>query len=120
VPPRETIALAGGNERFSGMAMNGEAMADITVTPARAGANRIVLNLTDANGAPTQAMEVTIRLGNPTLGIEPIAQKAVEQSDGEYAVPEALFPVAGTWTMTIEALVSDFQQTNFTVEVPIK
>lgn len=123
VPPRETVALGSDESAaagFSGMAMSGDAMADIAVTPGRAGANRVVLDLSDGNGAPITAQEVAVWLENPTLGIEPIAQKAVRQRDGEYAVPEALFPVAGTWKMTIEALVSDFQQTTFTADVPIK
>jgi copper transport protein len=120
VPPRETLALADADQGFSGMAMTGEAMADIAVTPARSGANRVVLNLTDANGAPLEAFEVTVWIENSALGIEPIAQKAAKQGEGEYTLPAALFPVAGTWKMTIEALVSDFEQTSFTAEVPIK
>jgi copper transport protein len=120
VPPRETVALAAPDDGFSGMAMNGAAMVDIAVTPARAGANRVVLELTDANDAPVTAQDVTVWLGNPALGIEPIAQKAVKQGDGEYVLPAALFPAPGAWTLTIEALISDFEQTNFTATVPIK
>jgi copper transport protein len=120
VPPREILALAGAEEGYSGMAMSNESMADIAVTPARVGANRLVLNLSDAKGAPLKAQEVTVWLANSALGIEPIAQKAIKQSDSEFILPAALFPVAGTWTLTIEALISDFEQTNLTAEVPIK
>jgi copper transport protein len=123
VPPREIVALdseGGASPGFSGMAMNGEAMADIAVAPARAGANRVVLELSGGNGAPITAEEVTVWLANPELGIEPIAQKAVKQGDGEYVLSSMLFPVAGTWTLSIEALISDFEQTNFTTSVLIK
>jgi len=120
VPPRETVALENADEGFSGMVMNRTAMVDISVTPARAGANRVGLELTDTNDVPMTAQEVTVWLANPTLGIEPIAQKAAKQGDGEYVLPAALFPVAGTWTLTIEALISDFEQTNFTTDVLIK
>jgi copper transport protein len=123
VPPRETVARGGAEGAapgFSGMAMSGEAMADVAITPARAGDNRVVLDLSNGNGTPMTALEVTVWLANPDAGIEPIAQKAIRQRDGEYVLPGTLFPVAGTWTLTIEALISDFEQTNFTADVLIK
>jgi copper transport protein len=98
----------------------GARMAIIDVAPARPGRNALTLTLRDADGAPMAPVEVTVFLSNPALGIEPSEHRAVAAAPGRYTVPDADFPIAGSWTVEIEALVTDFEAANFSTEVTIQ
>jgi copper transport protein len=116
VPPREIASTSSG---ASAMAMEGDLMAEIDATPARAGRNRLVVTLTKGT-APLVPQAVTVWLSLPARGIEPIEQKPMMEGPGVYVLDAAPLPVAGYWTVTVEALITDFEQTNFEARIPIQ
>jgi copper transport protein len=126
-PPRALQEQAAEHEHmempasgFTVATFAGDRIAVVAVTPARAGANGLVLTLLDPDGALMKPVQVTVFLSNPALGIEASEHRAVVDSQGDYDLSDADFPIAGTWTVEIEALVTDFEAANFATEVPIR
>lgn len=98
----------------------GDRSAVIAAKPAMAGSNSLSIAMNDADGTPLTVLNVTVSLANALLGIEPHEYAAVAQNKGRYIVEHAQFPIAGTWTVAVKATVSEFEETVFTVELPIE
>lgn len=92
----------------------------ITVTPARPGPNRIVVQIAQPDGTPLTALEVSAELALPSAGIEPISRKLKAESPGVYAADGVELPLAGAWSVRVDALVSDFEKALFRAEVVVK
>jgi copper transport protein len=104
---------------FSVATMAANRTAIIAVTPAQAGPNHLAITLINSDGTVMVSREVSAWLSNPALGIEAAQYKATPTAPGEYALAAPL-PVAGTWTVEIDALVSDFERAIFVTEIPIR
>jgi len=85
------------------------AMADLTITPGRAGPVTASIMVMTGDFGPLDAQEVTLVLSNPAAGIEPIRRKAVKPGDGTWRVDGLVIPVPGRWAVRIDVLISDFQ-----------
>lgn len=105
---------------YSVAALSSQRMLLLEVTPARVGANALRLRLAQGGGHPAPAMEVSVALSLATAGIEPLVRKPVRRADGHYELPRVDLPVAGNWSIRVDVLVSDFEKTTFTVEVPVR
>lgn len=97
-----------------------KAMADISVTPGRAGPVTITISLLDGEFGPLAAKELRLALSRPEAGIEPIERQAAKQADGSWQVGDLTLPVAGRWTIELEILVSDFEMTRLKETVEIR
>jgi len=100
-------------------AMAGNRKLLLEVAPAHPGNNRLTLTLVNADGTPAVPLDVTVWLSSPALGIEPGEHKAVRTAPGRYVV-DAPLPIAGLWTIEVDALVTDFEKATFTTTVPIR
>ncbi|WP_372425739.1 copper resistance CopC/CopD family protein [Salinarimonas chemoclinalis] len=109
-PPPRAMAQAPVADARIELHLHGRlAMAQVSVIPGRAGANRFELALADADFAPLVPLEVTVALARPDIGIERVEARAVRA--GEAFVVEALaLPVAGSWDLRVEVLVTDFDR----------
>lgn len=117
-PPR---ALAAAAAQPASVHIHAEkAMADISVTPGRAGPVTIAVSLLDGEFGPLAAKELRLALSQPEAGIEPIERQAIKQADGSWQVGELTLPVAGRWTIELEILVSDFEMTRLKETVEIR
>ena len=107
---------------FSASANIGPARAELTVEPARAGANEIHLYLFDRrDGSQWDATkELTARASLPDRGIAPIVLRARKAGPGHYLVAGAPLAPAGDWRLELAARVSDFDDYRTTFTVPIK
>jgi hypothetical protein len=56
----------------------------------------------------------------PSKSIGPIAVRAVKGGPGHYVVPAADFGVKGDWEVKLVGLVSEFDQYETTIKVPIR
>jgi copper transport protein len=63
---------------------------------------------------------LTLSLSNAPLGIEPSDHAVTLAAPGVYEISDLPIPVAGTWTIGIAALISDFDRRIVTTEVPIR
>lgn len=91
----------------------------VTVTPAMPGPNRIELRLTGPDGAPLDALEVSAEMALPAGGIEAIARPLPKAAPGVYAAEGIALPVAGSWALRLDALVSDFEKVPFRAAIPV-
>jgi copper transport protein len=99
----------------------GPIRAEVTIDPAKAGANEAHLYLFDKRtGAPfgrTKELQVTAAL--PHHGIAPIPLTPRVAGPGHYVIEGATFGATGDWTVTLTDRVSAFDeyQTHFTVPI---
>lgn len=95
---------------------------EMTVEPARVGANTAHLYLIDAtDGAQytgTKELVVTARL--PAKGIGPLPLHATLAGPGHYVLSSAQLSPSGTWEIEITDRVSEFEEYVRTVHVPIR
>jgi copper transport protein len=100
----------------------GPAVLQITVEPARTGANTIHLYLIDAKtGAQfTATKELTVTARLPAKNIGPLPLKANVAGPGHYVLDSAVLSPAGTWSIEIVDRISEFEESTSTVKVPIR
>lgn len=92
---------------------------DIEVTPARAGPNDVHLTAVTVNGGPADVIKYTVTFSEPGKGIAPIAVPLLRLGPGHYASYAFRVPFPGTWQMSVSALISDTEESTFTVKVPV-
>jgi copper transport protein len=100
----------------------GPAQLELTLDPARVGANELHLYLLNPRDGTqfTRAKEVDVAESQPSRSIGPLSQAANLAGPGHYIVPDALLGVPGTWRIQITVRVSDFTEYLTTVEVPVR
>jgi copper transport protein len=114
------ISVASGP--FSANTELGPSRMELTVDPAKAGANEIHLYLFDSRtGAQyDEVKEFTITASLPDQQIGPLPIEAVKGGPGHYLAPGAQLAPAGDWEFQFRARVSEFEEFNATVVVPVQ
>ena len=117
--PPATAVSAGP---FSGSADLGPARAELTVEPARAGANEVhVYFFHRSDGRQYDAPEeVRFEASLPGKGIEPIRLEATKAGPGHYVLGAAALSPPGDWRLELVARISDFDELRATYKVPIE
>ncbi len=94
----------------------------MTVEPARVGLNTVHLYLIDAkSGAQfTATKELTVTAKLPAKGIGPLPLQANLAGPGHYALNSAELSPGGTWQIRVLDRVSEFEEYEKTVSVPIR
>ncbi len=107
---------------FSTNTTIGPAELELTVEPAKVGLNTVHLYLIDAKtGAQfTATKELTVSARLPSKGIGPLPLKPTLAGPGHYILNAAVLSPAGTWSIEVRDRVSEFEQSNRTVQVPIR
>ena len=117
-PPPDS--LAGGP--FSGNAALGPLRLEATVDPARVGPNELHLYVLKASdGTPFDATkELTVTLALPSAGIGPLPATAREAGPGHYVVDTLQLVPAGDWRLRVISRISEFDQYETTMKVPVR
>ena len=105
-PPRALLQAAAEPARLH--LHTQKAMADITLTPGRAGPVAASVAFETGDFEALIPKEATIAFSKPDSGVEPIERKLRLGADGLWRSDPAPLAVAGIWTVRIEALISDF------------
>lgn len=113
-PPRALAQL--DHASFFTHIHSAQAMANVTLSPGRAGPVDITVQLETADERPLAAQAVTVTLSNAQAGIEPFSAEARFEADQQWHVRTAT-PVAGRWKLELGILISDFEKVN--LEAPI-
>jgi copper transport protein len=118
-PPRAAAASAGP---FSADVAIGPQQLQLTVDPALAGANEVHLYLLDARtGAPFMgSKELRIDAALPAKAIGPLRLDARPAGPGHWVVAGAPLAPAGTWRIRVTNRVSEFDEYETKVEVPVR
>lgn len=112
-PPR---ALA-EDESFFQHIHSDKAMANVTISPGRAGPVVIEIELETGDERPLMAKALSVTLTNTGAGIEPITAEAENTGENQWQVKMSA-PVAGRWELGLGILISDFDKV--TIEAPIQ
>jgi copper transport protein len=117
--PPSTVAASGPVSKTVKL---GPESLEMTVDPARVGANQIHLYLLDPKtGAQyDKSKEVTVQAEQPAKRIGPITSTANRAGPGHYIVTAAVLGVPGKWRLTITVRVSEFDEYIAKTEVPIR
>jgi copper transport protein len=120
-PPR---AVAGAQEAgpYSADVAIGPQRLQLTVDPARAGVNEMHVYLSDARtGAPfTGSKELRVDAALPAKAIGPLRLDVSRGGPGHWIVTGAQLAPAGTWRVTVTNRVSDFDEYEARVRVPVR
>ena len=117
-PPPRVIAIEAAKP--ASVHLHGDkAMADVMITPGRAGTVAVSIFVMAPNFDPLHAKEVMLSLANPAAGIERIKRKAVASEDG-WRVDDLTVPLGGKWTIGVDVLISDFDIAKLTGAIEIR
>ena len=107
---------------FSGSAALGPLRLEATADPARVGANEIHLYLLRArDGTPFGGTkELTVTLSLPSRNIGPLSARARAAGLGHYVVETVQLVPAGDWRLTVTSRVSEFDQYEASLKVPVQ
>ena len=106
-PPRALVLAAA--QPVSIHIHTDKAMAEIAVTPGRAGPVEISAIILAPDFTAITPKEVTFVLSTSQAGIEPMRRKATLQADGVWRALDVVMPIAGQWHVRVDILVSDFE-----------
>jgi hypothetical protein len=92
------------------------AMANVTISPDRAGPVEIEIQLEDANEAPLAADSVSVTLSNSEQGVVPVTVNAERMGDHRWMVRMSASK-SGRWSLALDITISASEKVN--VESPI-
>jgi copper transport protein len=118
--PPSTVQASGPVNRTTTV---GPAQLQVTVDPATVGANEIHLYLLDPRDGSQwdKAKQVTLRASQSDRGIGPLDIELSKAGPGHYVTSgSAALGVPGDWTLDVAVRVSDFDQYEQQIEVPIR
>jgi copper transport protein len=114
-PPR----AAGVERGFSHRLAYKNDFAELSVTPARAGANAIVVRFRDREGLPFDPEEVLVHVGNQAAGVEQAARALRRVGPGHYTREGSELAFPGVWTIEVQARIESDIAT-FRTQVPVR
>ncbi|MCB1345427.1 MAG: copper resistance protein CopC [Rhodobacter sp.] len=110
-PPRALIEPA---EPLYAHIHTAAAMADIRLTPGRAGPVEVMLGFQTGDFAELVPQEVEVVFAQPEAGIEPIRLTALQGGDGLWHAGPVTLPRPGDWDVTLRLLITDFERVTLT------
>jgi copper transport protein len=121
-PPPRAVAGAAANGPYSADVAIGPQRLQVTIDPARVGPNDMHVYLLDSKtGAPfTGSKELRIDVTLPSKGIGPLHMKVTPGGPGHWIVADAQLAPAGTWRVTVTDRVSDFDEYEARLKVPVR
>jgi len=98
----------------------GDLRIDTVLDPAQTGPNDLHLTALTAAGGIQDTLDMSATLSQPAKGIAPIDVKLIRAGPGHYISSGLTVPFAGTWRLTVKALVTDVDQEVATANVQIR
>ena len=103
---------------FTSQLVQGDLIADVTVTPGNVGSNEIHVSLTPSGGTLQRMESVTMRMTYPDPSLPPVAVQVTESGPNHYIGRVALLS-AGTWTLEILVQPDPSRSIRFATDVNI-
>jgi periplasmic copper chaperone A len=110
---------AGDDESFFTHFHAEKAMANVTVSPGRAGPVEIAIQLENADELPLTAKAVTVTLGNSETGVAPVTAQAEQVSNDQWRVRMSA-PVAGRWSLGLGITITASDTVNVVSPILIR
>jgi copper transport protein len=115
-PPRAAAAERGFTQKLA----HKDDFAVVTVNPARAGANAIVVRFQDKEGLPFDPEEVLVEIGNQAAGVEAASRPIRRLGPGHYGREGSELAFPGVWTIEVHARMDASSIATFRSQVPIR
>jgi len=112
-------AIASDAEDFFTHIHTQKMMANVTVSPGRAGPVDITIQLETVDELPLPAKAVSVTLSNRQSGIGPQTVQAVHTSDDQWQARMSL-AAAGRWTLGLGISISDAEKVSVDAPILIK
>jgi copper transport protein len=93
---------------------------EVSVAPARPGADDLHVFLFDKAGQLTQPAGITVTLTEPAQSIGPLQVKLVPAGPGHYVSDGLSIPGTGTWTVSVNVRVSEFSAATASARFPVR
>lgn len=114
-----TPVVADADESFFTHLHAEKAMANVTISPGRAGAIEISIQLENADELPLSANAVSVTLGNPEAGVAPVTAEAERISNDSWRVRMSA-PVPGRWSLGLGITISASDKVNVVSPILIR
>ncbi|WP_286157303.1 CopD family protein [Sinorhizobium sp. RAC02] len=118
-PPPRALAMAAA-QPVSVHIHSDKAMAEVIVTPGRAGPVAVSALVLSPDFTPLTPKEVVFVFSNRQAGVEPMRRKAELRPDGTWNATDVVLPLAGKWQMRIDVLISDFELVRLQEDLEIR
>ena len=92
----------------------------VSVAPARAGANTLHVYLFDDSGRLTQPVSISVSLAEPSQEIGPLAVDLQPAGPGHFVGDGMTIPGAGTWTLEVSVRLDEFTATTASTAFPVR
>jgi copper transport protein len=92
----------------------------VSIDPARPGANTMHLYLFDDAGRLTQPAGITVSLTEASQQIGPLDVELQPAGPGHYVADGMNIPGAGTWTLAVSVRLDEFTATTATTDFPVR
>ena len=92
----------------------------VSVAPARSGANTLHVYLFDDTGRLTQPVTIAVTLTEPSQEIGPLDVDLEPAGPGHYVGDGMTVPGAGTWTLEVSVRLDEFTATTASTEFPVR
>ncbi|MCW2740181.1 MAG: putative Copper resistance protein CopC [Blastococcus sp.] len=92
----------------------------ISVDPARPGANTLHVYLFDDAGRPTQPEAITVTLAEASQEIGPVDVDLAAAGPGHYVGDGTDIPGAGTWTLAVTVRLDEFTAATAATDFPVR
>lgn len=112
-PPLEVAEIV------SVSAVVGERVAQVELEPAVTGGTELHVYITSPSGALDRADEITVRAELPAADIPPFDIETFPAGVNHVVGTDVVLPVAGLWTFEVIARYGEFDQVEFTVQIPV-
>jgi len=109
-PPRAMAAVTVLSTGIQFHAHGTRGMANLLVSPARPGPVTVSISVMDVQSRPLDVKGVDVVLLDPENRIEPIRQKAHRLTSATWRIEDMPIPMAGTWLVRINLLITDFDK----------
>ena len=93
---------------------------NLVVEPAKSGPNQLHLSTETPEGGVAAPISVTMELTNPSHDVGPLQVRMIRVAPGHYLVYSFEFPFAGTWQVTVKALMTQIDEAIATHNVTIR
>ena len=100
--------------------VQGERLAQITLDPPVTGGTALHVYLTSTSGSLEQPTDITVTASLAAQGIGPLTIPVVPAGPGHVTAPAANLPLAGTWSFSVVARYSEFDQVTFTGDLEVR
>jgi copper transport protein len=92
----------------------------ISLDPARPGANLLHVYLFDDAGRLVQPEDIRVTLTEPEQQIGPLTVDLEPAGPGHYVADAAVIPSAGTWTLAVSVRLDEFTATTASTDFPVR